>query len=143
MSQDFYEEIAPIYDRMIRWERRLKLEEPLFQGIWNSCQARSVLDASCGSGRHLVLFARQGLEVTGADASAAMLRLAREQIASLPAPQQPRLVQSVWADLPHPFHPPVRRRPLPGQLPALCDRVRGPLCLAPGGCGRAWRRGAC
>lgn len=100
MGEDFYAEIAPIYDRMIRWERRLKVEEPLFAALWNASGARSVLDASCGSGRHLVLFTNQGLAATGTDASAAMLELAREQLAALPEPGRPRLVQATWAELP-------------------------------------------
>ena len=100
MSGDFYAEIAPIYDRMIRWPRRLALEEPLFAAIWRRSGARSVLDAACGSGRHLVLFAGQGLTVSGADASGAMLALAREQADTLPEPRRPRLVHSAWAELP-------------------------------------------
>ena len=100
MERDFYADIASIYDRMIRWDKRLKVEEPLFAALWRRTGARSVLDASCGSGRHLLLFARQGLRATGADASPAMLELAREQLAALPEPQRPPLIQSTWADLP-------------------------------------------
>jgi len=100
MGRDFYADIASIYDRMIRWDKRLKFEEPLFAALWRRTGARSVLDASCGSGRHLLLFARQGLRASGADASPAMLELAREQLAALPEPQRPPLIQSTWAELP-------------------------------------------
>lgn len=113
MAQDFYAEVAGIYDRMIRWERRLKVEEPLFAELWRRSGAHSVLDASCGSGRHLVLFTRQGLAATGADASPEMLDLARAQIAALPAAERPALIQSTWAEL-------------PDKIPATFDAV---LCL--------------
>lgn len=100
MGEDFYADVAQIYDRMIRWERRLKVEEPLFAELWRRSGARTVLDASCGSGRHLALFQRQGLVASGADASAAMLALAREQLAAIPEPQRPPLVHATWAELP-------------------------------------------
>lgn len=100
MAEDFYADVAQIYDRMIRWERRLKVEEPLFAELWRASGARSVLDASCGSGRHLALFYHQGLSATGADASSSMLDLAREQLAAIPAPQRPPVIQSTWAELP-------------------------------------------
>lgn len=100
MAEDFYGEVAAIYDRMIRWERRLQFEEPLFAALWQRSGARTLLDASCGSGRHLPLFVRQGLRVSGADASAAMLELARAQVDALPEAERPRLVHAAWAELP-------------------------------------------
>jgi SAM-dependent methyltransferase len=100
MPQDFYAEVAPIYDRMIRWERRLKVEEPLFAELWRRTGARTVLDASCGSGRHLVLFTRQGRTATGSDASPEMLALARAQVAALPEAERPPLIESTWEQLP-------------------------------------------
>jgi SAM-dependent methyltransferase len=100
MAQDFYAEVAPIYDRMIRWERRLKVEEPRFAELWRRTGARTVLDASCGSGRHLVLFQRQGLAATGADASPEMLELARAQVAALPEAERPPLIEATWDRLP-------------------------------------------
>ncbi|MCL5270789.1 MAG: class I SAM-dependent methyltransferase [bacterium] len=112
-NSDFYRDIAPIYDRMIRWERRLKIEEPLFADLWRRTGARRVLDAACGSGRHLVMFARQGLAAAGADASEGMLALAREQVDALPPAERPPLVCATWAALPE-------------RVPSVFDAV---LCL--------------
>lgn len=39
----------------------------------------SLLDVACGQGRHSIAFAKQGLEVTGIDASAILLRAARKR----------------------------------------------------------------
>lgn len=100
MTADFYEELAPVYDRMIPWERRLARERAWFEALWKRMGTRSVLDAACGSGGHLSLFVDQGLDVAGADASAAMLRLAAARAESLPAERRPRLVQAMWGDLP-------------------------------------------
>lgn len=100
MSETFYDTLAPIYDRMIRWESRMKFETPLFADLWARYGTRRVLDAACGSGHHLRLFCEQGLEATGADASQAMLDLARQQIEELPEGRRPALVQAVWSELP-------------------------------------------
>lgn len=100
MEQDFYAEIAPIYDRMIRWRQRLATEGPLFEKLWRRTGVQSVLDASCGSGRHLPLFVAQGRHVAGADASSAMLALAAEQVAALPEAQRPPLTLATWDELP-------------------------------------------
>jgi SAM-dependent methyltransferase len=103
MSNAFYDEIARIYDSMIRWEKRLEVEAPLFEALWRG-RAREdkrlrVLDAACGSGMHLALIARQGLEATGADASGEMVHLAVERLASLDSAARPRIVQSRWDEL--------------------------------------------
>jgi len=78
MERDFYAELAADYDRMIRWERRLSVERPQFDALVRRFHVQTVLDASCGSGHHLVLLASLGLDVEGADASPAMVELAKE-----------------------------------------------------------------
>ena len=99
MSEDFYDDLAAVYDRMIRWERRLAVEELWFEAIWRATGARRVLDAACGSGGHLPLWAGQGLDVTASDASGAMLALARERIKAIDPLRRPRLIQAAWAEL--------------------------------------------
>jgi glycine/sarcosine N-methyltransferase len=104
MTEDFYAQIAPIYDRMIRWESRLEAERPWFEALWRHGRGvRTVLDAACGSGAHLALFAEQGLDATGSDGSEAMLDLARSRLGPegvFPGPKAPRLIHSTWAELP-------------------------------------------
>ncbi len=63
---------------MIAWEKRLAREGPFFRELFEGRGVRSVLDLACGPGRHAALFASWGLEAWGADASPAMIRLARE-----------------------------------------------------------------
>jgi glycine/sarcosine N-methyltransferase len=81
MDTSFYQQLAADYDRVIPWEKRLKSERPWFEALWQRFGVRRVLDASCGTGRHLVLFAQMGLEVSGADASPEMVALARQNVA--------------------------------------------------------------
>lgn len=100
MPPDFYNDLAPIYDRMIPWDRRLAREAPWFEELWRRTGARRVLDASTGSGGHLPLFVHQGLQVTAADASASMLALARRRVEALPEDRRPRIVQASWHELP-------------------------------------------
>ena len=107
MARDFYAELAADYDRMIRWEGRLKNERPLFETIWERYGVRSVLDASCGTGHHLVLFASMGLAVTGTDASEDMIHLARKTTEKAGLFMEDAIFHSAWADLtdklPHVF----------------------------------------
>jgi SAM-dependent methyltransferase len=58
---------------------------------------RALLDAGCGTGRHLLALSRAGYTVTGLDASRAMLALARAKLAgqSLPAHLVRGLLQSL------------------------------------------------
>jgi glycine/sarcosine N-methyltransferase len=51
-----------------------------FRKIFARNRVRSVLDCACGTGRHLVLFQTLGLDVTGSDASPAMLTQARKNL---------------------------------------------------------------
>ncbi|MEA2489348.1 MAG: hypothetical protein QOH21_1140 [Acidobacteriota bacterium] len=54
----------------------------------------SLIDLGCGSGKHALQFARQGLRVMGVDRSAAMLREAAGVVAELDAASRPRFVEA-------------------------------------------------
>jgi SAM-dependent methyltransferase len=71
-------ELGPAYyDLFADWPRRLAHEGPFYQRLFASTGARRVLDAACGTGRHLILFSQWGREVTGSDANPEMIDRAR------------------------------------------------------------------
>lgn len=74
-----FDVMSEAYDAMINWERRLNNEMPLFQWVFEQVQARSVLDAACGTGRHAAMFASWGLRAQGADVSEEMIAWCRGQ----------------------------------------------------------------
>jgi SAM-dependent methyltransferase len=66
------------YDRFVNWERRLAYELPFIEAQLSSADARRVLDAACGTGRHALALAERGYSVVGTDLSASMIERARE-----------------------------------------------------------------
>lgn len=66
-------EPASDYDRFVDWERRLAREHPFFRTLFDEHDVHRVIDVGCGSGMHAVMWASDGLEVTGVDPSPAML----------------------------------------------------------------------
>ncbi len=75
---DFYDAIAHQYDGMTRYAQRLKSEKAMLQRWQARYGFHSVIDAACGTGLHAILLAEMGLQVLGADLSAAMLAKAQE-----------------------------------------------------------------
>jgi glycine/sarcosine N-methyltransferase len=78
-TENFYDALAPMFDVMTDWEARLAGEGPFLQAVLEEVQAAHVLDAACGSGGHALALAEWGYEVTGADASPVMVRMAQEK----------------------------------------------------------------
>jgi glycine/sarcosine N-methyltransferase len=76
-STAFYDTLAPLFDVMTDWDARLTTEEPFLRNVLERAGVRSVLDAACGSGGHALALARWGYLVSGADASAVMIEIAR------------------------------------------------------------------
>ena len=66
------------YRRLIAWDERLKREWPLFDELLRSAPSKRVLDLGSGTGDHSRLFASEGYEVVGVDASDGMLEKARQ-----------------------------------------------------------------
>jgi len=75
---DFYDTIAQQYDGMTRYAQRRAGEKAVLQQWQERYGFHSVIDAACGTGLHATLMAEMGLQVLGADLSAAMLAKARE-----------------------------------------------------------------
>ncbi len=87
---------------MISWEKRLAREGPFFRELFESRRVRSVLDLACGPGRHAAMFASWGLEAWGADASPAMIRLARSHAREKGV--RPRFVRAAYGTLRRTVH---------------------------------------
>ena len=77
-----YDQLGGDYDLMVSWEARLAREQSFLLGVCADTEARSVLDAACGTGMHAVLFSRHGLRAAAADVSPAMIARARENAAA-------------------------------------------------------------
>jgi glycine/sarcosine N-methyltransferase len=77
----FYDALAPMFDVMTDWEARLAGEGPFLREALRDSGAVRVLDAACGSGGHALALARWGYQAAGADASPAMIALARQKAA--------------------------------------------------------------
>jgi SAM-dependent methyltransferase len=75
----FYDALAPMFDVMTDWNARLASEGPFLKAMLEEVEARSVLDAACGSGGHAIALAGWGYTVAGADVSPVMVDMARRK----------------------------------------------------------------
>jgi len=75
-SVEFYDRFADRYDVMIS-EKRYAEGSAFFNSIFKKHDVKSILDCSCGTGKHVIRFSQLGFEATGSDASAEMINRAR------------------------------------------------------------------
>jgi len=77
MEIDWKDEI--LYKDLVMWGTRLKREAPFFQEILQNIQKENIriLDVSCGTGDHLVMFAKWGFTGIGIDISEQNIQQAR------------------------------------------------------------------
>lgn len=68
------------YDMGVNWQARLGREAPVFKDVFGPPGPLGLLDAACGTGRHVAALAREGYRMTGLDRSADMLTVAREHL---------------------------------------------------------------
>lgn len=79
-----YDEMGGLYDRLYAWKDYAAEVECLFDVIRERHpEARSLLDAACGTGRHLELLGRQ-FKAEGFDLSPAQLEVARRRLPEMP-----------------------------------------------------------
>ncbi|MHC4817756.1 MAG: class I SAM-dependent methyltransferase [Planctomycetota bacterium] len=71
------EEIASFYDVFVDWPGRLGREMPGLLQRLHAAGARRILDAGCGTGRHVATLREEGFLAYGADASDEMVARAR------------------------------------------------------------------
>lgn len=74
--EDAYGQIQ--YRGLIAWPERLQREAPLLERVLGTAPVKAVLDLGCGTGEHSRFLRSLGYMVTGADASEAQIRAARE-----------------------------------------------------------------
>ncbi len=77
-------DLAGWYDTIVDWPKRLSHESPFYRRWFSEVRAHRVLDVACGTGHHAALFHSWGLEVVGADLSAAMIALALRRYGTTP-----------------------------------------------------------
>lgn len=78
--KDVYEQFAKDYDEFGSIADYLGDEFDFFQGLFQEYGVKSVLDCSCGTGQHLLLCHRLGVDVAGSDYSTAMLEEAEKNL---------------------------------------------------------------
>ncbi len=78
MHQELFDDLTEIYDALIDWPKRLALETPFYRQLFEAHEARRILDAACGTGRHAAMFHSWSLEVEATDISPAMIQRARD-----------------------------------------------------------------
>ena len=122
-AQAAFDAFQPYYDLMVDWEHRLAFEAPFFQRVFSSAKARRVLDCACGTGHHVRLFARWGLEVVGTDLAPAMVEDARRQTGHEYA--KVRFEVADFRDLPKRFDQPFDAVLCTGNSLALVDSREG------------------
>jgi glycine/sarcosine N-methyltransferase len=78
---EFYQELAPHYDQMTRFQARFKSEEKILREWIKRYEFKSVLDVACGTGLHAIILSTLGIKVVGSDISPDMLKHARHNAA--------------------------------------------------------------
>ena len=134
-----FDPFQPYYDLMINWDARLALEGPFFQKVFQSVSARRVLDCACGTGRHVRVFARWGLEAVGTDLAPSMIEQARRDTRAEGARIRFEVAdfRELPARFPDPFHAVIctgNSLPLAGSPEGLRAAVKSMYgVLSPGG----------
>jgi ubiquinone/menaquinone biosynthesis C-methylase UbiE len=83
MGYVFEKRLAELYDQWQHSPEGMLLDQlstELIIRLLNPKRGERVLDVGCGTGNHLLLFYRIGLDVTGLDASSYMLDIARSRL---------------------------------------------------------------
>lgn len=75
-------EMSKLYDVFVDWPGRLGREMPGVEKLLGSVGAHRVLDAGCGTGRHVKALIERGFDVQGADVSDEMLESAATLLGS-------------------------------------------------------------
>jgi len=79
-------ETSPVWDQVFKYEGRyfkmVHEDIPQLSEIFKERNVERILDLGCGSGRHVIHFAKQGFEVFGLDHAPTGLAMARDWLAN-------------------------------------------------------------
>lgn len=124
-----FDAFQPYYDILVDWDARLSREAPFFQRVFANVGARRILDCACGTGHHVRLFARWGMDATGTDLSPAMVEQARAD--ALAVGSTARFDVADFRDLPGRFDRPFdavictgNSLPQAGSMDAVREAIR-------------------
>jgi len=125
-----FDAFQPYYDIMVNWENRIGHEAPFFQRAFSSVSAQRVLDCACGTGHHVRLFARWGLEAVGSDAAESMVEQARADAREEGSPARFEVAdfRNLPGRFPHPFDAVVctgNSLPLAGSAGGMRQAIAG------------------
>jgi SAM-dependent methyltransferase len=73
-----FDNVALAYDDAIDWKTRLAREMPFLMSRLGGFKGKRILDLACGTGRHSVALALEGVEVIGIDNSRVMISRAKD-----------------------------------------------------------------
>lgn len=76
-SDDFYEQLAPLYHLKVDWDKRLPKEMALFDLLFANPDVSAVCDLGCGDGGHAREIVKRGAVYIGIDSSARMIKMAK------------------------------------------------------------------
>jgi len=76
-SDNFYEQLAPLYHLKVDWDKRLPKEMALFDLLFARPHISAVCDLGCGDGGHAREIVKRGAVYVGIDSSARMIRMAK------------------------------------------------------------------
>lgn len=82
-SDDFYEQLAPLYHLKVDWDKRLPKETALFDLLFANHYVSAVCDLGCGDGGHAREIVKRGASYVGIDSSARMIRMAKSRHAGI------------------------------------------------------------
>jgi len=134
-SQEAFDSLADLYDVLTDWDRRLPREVGFLAEILQKAEIKTVLDAACGTGAHLVALEEAGFDVAGADISPRMVERSRLRLG-----EGATLAVTGFSDLPD--HLPPRDAvlvlgnslPVAGSEEAVREGLRGLAnSVSPGG----------
>jgi len=99
---EFYDWLAPEYDRMTSFEKRFVHEKPFFRLLVERHGIKTAIDAGSGTGFHSLLLAQLGVEVTAVDVSPEMLHVVETHARELNL--HVALLESSFHELPLALH---------------------------------------
>lgn len=81
--KDTYEKFAYDYDEFGDIKDYLGPEQEFFEVVFKEYGVKTVLDCACGTGHHVYMMAKMGMEVSGSDYSESMLAVAQKNLSGL------------------------------------------------------------